>query len=82
MGFFFGLEEEAMKKTIQPLRYQAVIRILRDPVKLTALLYLRDALLNERYEECAECIEIALEFGAQQFEIQTLLEDARRFPKG
>ncbi len=54
----------------------------RHPVKLTALLFLREALMAERYEDCAEAIEIAREFGAQQFEIQNLLEDPRRFPKG
>lgn len=53
----------------------------RDPVKLTALLYLREALLLERYEECGEFIKIAREFGAHEYEIQRLLEDARRTPK-
>ncbi len=50
------------------------------PVKLTALTYLRDALLEEAYEECAASIQIAKEFGAEDFEIQNLLEDPRRKP--
>ena len=50
------------------------------PVKLTALTYLREALLEEVYEECASAIRIAKEFGAQDFEIQSLLEDPRRKP--
>ena len=50
------------------------------PVKLTALTYLREELLNETYEDCAISIEIAKEFGAQDFEIQNLLEDPRRRP--
>ena len=54
----------------------------RHPVKLTALLYLREALREERYEECADQIAIAMEFGAKAFEIQNLLEDPRRMPKG
>ena len=54
----------------------------RDPVKLTALLYLRDALLDERFEECPLFIQIAYEFGAQDVEIEGLLEDPRRNPKG
>ncbi len=58
------------------------VRVVRDPVKLTALLYLRETLLTERYEECAEIIEIAKEFGAQDYEIRYLLEDARRLPRG
>ncbi len=54
--------------------------ITKDPVKLTALLYLKEALLNQEYEVCREFIEIAKEFGAQDFEIQYLLEDPRRKP--
>ncbi len=50
------------------------------PVKLTALTYLREALLNEVYEECAFAIQIAKEFGAQDFEVENLLEDPRRKP--
>ena len=53
----------------------------RHPVKVTALHYLREALLNEVYEECPGAIEIAKEFGAQDFEIQNLLEDPRRKPE-
>ena len=55
--------------------------IRKNPVKLTALLYLREALLFERYEVCAEIIKIAKEFGAAEIEIQNLLEDPRRMPK-
>ena len=50
------------------------------PVKLTALLYLKEALSREKYEKCAEIIAVAREFGAQPFEIQDLLEDPRRSP--
>ena len=50
------------------------------PVKLTALWYLKEALVREQYEKCAEIIAVAGEFGAQSFEIQNLLEDARRSP--
>ena len=52
----------------------------RHPVKLTALLYLKEALVREQYEKCAELVETAKEFGAQPFEIQDLLEDPRRTP--
>ena len=52
----------------------------RDPVKLTALLYLREALLEERYEECGEFIAIAREFGALEKEILALLENPKRHP--
>ena len=70
-----------MTPTINPIRRQPEIpKITRNPVKLTALLYLREALLEERYEECEEIIAIAEEFGAQPFEIDELLEDPRRYP--
>lgn len=54
--------------------------ITKHPVKFTALLYLKEALLSESYEGCAEFIEIAKEFGAQDFEVQYILEDPRRKP--
>ncbi len=49
-----------------------------DPVAFTALVYLREALLDERYEECAEIVKIAREFGAPEIRIGFLLEDPRR----
>lgn len=55
-------------------------RRTRDPVKLTALIYLREALIGARYEDCAEFIAIAKEFGALDDEIRVLLEDPRRHP--
>lgn len=61
---------------------RGVQRIKKDPVKLTALLYLREALLAENYEECPVFIEIAREFGAQNFEIINLLEAPSRVPAG
>ncbi|MBI2167669.1 MAG: hypothetical protein HYU34_05465 [Candidatus Omnitrophica bacterium] len=50
------------------------------PVKFSALLALREALIQEKYEECAEIIAIAKEFGARDREIYYLLEDPRRRP--
>lgn len=55
-------------------------RTSRHPVKVTALTYLKEALLNEAYEDCEQAIKIAKEFGAEEFEIQDLLEDPRRQP--
>lgn len=52
----------------------------KHPVKLTALLYLREALMREDYESCPELIEIALEFKAKSSEIHAILEDPRRVP--
>lgn len=49
-------------------------------VRLSALLALREALLQEKYEECREIIAIAKEFGAGDREIYYLLEDPRRRP--
>ncbi len=56
------------------------VRTVRNPLKLTALVYLREALLGERYEECSEIINLAREFGAAGYEIRDLLEDPRRRP--
>ncbi len=71
-----------MTPIINPIRPKGFWKIKRNPVKLTALLYLKEALLEERYEECAEFIDIAKEFGAHVFEIQALLENPRRIPRG
>lgn len=71
-----------METTTNPVKLRGYFRIKKDPVKLTALLYLREALLEERYEECAEFIAIAIEFGAKSLEIKNILEDRRRVPKG
>ena len=57
-------------------------QIKKNPVKLTALLYLREALLAENYEECPVFIQIARDFGAQNFEIINLLEAPNRVPRG
>lgn len=54
--------------------------VVRHPLKLTSLLYLKDALREERYEICADIIALAKEFGATASEVQRLLEDPRRSP--
>ena len=48
--------------------------------KVSALLALKQALLQEKYEECRQIITIAKEFGAKESEIYYLLEDPRRQP--
>ena len=69
-----------MTPTTEQVNPRERVRIVRHPIKLTALLYLREALLEERYEECDQAIQIALEFGGKSFEINDLLEDVRRIP--
>jgi hypothetical protein len=54
--------------------------VVKHPVKLTALLYLKEALLKQQYEICPELIAVAKEFGAAEAEIRALLEDPRRRP--
>jgi len=63
------------RKKDTPVRYRK-----KEPLKFTALLYLKEALLNEEYENCAEIISLAYELGAKEFEVQDLLEDPRRAP--
>ena len=70
-----------MQKIIENARPPTVLRVKRHPVKLTALLYLKEALQGQRYEECAEFIATAKDFGAVDREIEELLEDARRTPR-
>lgn len=67
-----------MEAAANPTKAGGIRKIKRDPVKLTALLYLREALLTEKYEECREIIAIARQLGAGDFEVQNILEDPRR----
>lgn len=69
-----------MLKTIQNPGEKKRGQAFKHPVKLTALLYLKEALLKEQYENCKELIAVAEEFGALPYEIQDLLEDPRRNP--
>ena len=69
-----------MQKLDENARPPTLLRVNRNPVKLTALLYLREALEAQRYEACAGFIAVAKEFGAAEREIEELLEDARRTP--
>jgi len=52
-------------------------------LKLTALLYIEDALTNEQFEDCRELIKSAKELGARSSEIrQVLLGYIRRIRLG
>ena len=62
-------------------REPTLLQVKKDPVKLTALLYLREAVVAQRYEECPAFIQIAREFGAKERGIDELLEDPRRTPR-
>ncbi len=53
--------------------------INRDEVlKATALLYFKDALLTEKYEDCAELIRIAKGFGAERGDIKDVIAECNR----
>lgn len=47
-------------------------------LKLTSLIYLKEALLAQQYEDCAGLIRDAKGFGAEQAEISALLVDVFR----
>lgn len=76
-GLFFS--EDTMEQTTQPIR-RRLTKYNKDPVRLTALLYLKEALLAENYEDCGLFVAVAREFGAEEREIKALLEDPRRNP--
>jgi len=69
-----------MKTDIRTLRNIIITNRKRNPLRLTALLYLREALQNENYETCREIIAYARRFGATFRQIKNLLEDPRRVP--
>lgn len=70
-----------MPKVAENARAPTLLRTRKNPVKLTALLYLKEALRRERYEQCAQFVQVAKEFGALDREIEELLEDPRRTPR-
>lgn len=76
-----GKEDKGMSPVEEKARPPTLVRVQRHPVKLTALLYLREALRGERYESCPQFIAVAKEFGANQREVDELLEDPRRMPR-
>ena len=45
---------------------------------VTSLIYLKEALVNERYAQCAELIRAAKRFGASQGEVKTVLPEGAR----
>lgn len=69
-----------MIKTIGNAGRPRKLHSRKHAVSFTALVYLKEALLRERYENCAEIIAIAKEFGAENYQVQALLEDPRRSP--
>jgi len=51
----------------------------RDEVlKATSLLYFKEALFNEEYEDCRELIRIAKRFGARQTDIRRVIDQSNR----
>lgn len=44
-------------------------------LKETALLYLSDALIKQSFEECAQLIELAKQFGALESEVSEAITD-------
>jgi len=44
-------------------------------LKVTALLYLKEALVTQKYETCRELIDTAKKLGIKQEDISTVIED-------
>lgn len=51
-------------------------------LKATSLLYFKEALLNQQYEDCAELIRAAKSFGARPGEISRVIAEAIRGEQG
>lgn len=82
MGFFISeRRRKKVPKIAENTRAPTLLRVRKNPVKLTALLYLKEALWRERYEQCTQFVQVAKEFGALDREIEELLEDPRRTPR-
>ena len=53
-----------------------------DMLKLTALLYFREALIKEQFEDCAELVRTAKEYGADSRHIRAVIASTVRKDKG
>lgn len=51
-------------------------------LKTTSLLYFKEALIKEQYEDCAELIHTAKRLGAEQDEISEVIAEYLRTLKG
>jgi len=47
-------------------------------LKATSVIYLKEALINEQFEKCAELIQVAKTFGVQQRVIDRILAEYAR----
>lgn len=57
-------------------------RLTDNVLKATALVYLKEALFRQKYEQCAELIRSAKEFGAGEEEVRGVIEEYVRELKG
>ena len=71
-----------MKKNAVLKEGQIVTVIPDEMLKVTTLIYLKDALLKEEYEECSELIEKARYSGAKSREIRKVLDEYARKVRG
>ena len=47
-------------------------------LKATALIYFKEALFNERYEDCRKLIRLAKRFGARQEDVREVIAESNR----
>lgn len=57
---------------------QSGSRVADGVLKATSLIYFKEALVNEQYEDCADFIRTAQSFGAQQSEISRIIAEVIR----
>jgi len=66
-------------KENEVFKYEKNKPIARDEVlKVTSLLYFKDALFNEKYEDCRELVRIAKRFGARKTDIRRVIAESNR----
>ncbi len=53
-------------------------RVADGVLKATSLIYFKETLVNEQYEDCADFIRTAQAFGAQQSEISRIIAEVIR----
>lgn len=71
-----------MKSSLVPQENQVQKDGANQMVKATSLLYLKEALINEAYEECAQLIAVAKDNGADQKEISEAIDAHIKTVKG
>ena len=80
-----GLKEDPMKNRIRKMSKTSQLKTIPRAklLKVTALLYLKEALYKQKYEQCPELVQTAKRYGVTTEEVQMVIARyVRRLQQG